>query len=123
MPSSCSACTLSQASFGLVRKRGPSGVPPAIDAQHPPGVSKGLGHHMAMLTQDRLILPCALADELLHGLNAAPFDSHGHRLDRLALQRQHLALHVLLSPPCLLAPLEQGAEFRVGGLQLLPPPA
>ena len=62
---------------------------------------------LPVLLQQLLVLPSALANELLHGLNVAPFQDHRHWLDRLLFERQHQSLQILVSPVCLLSAVVQ----------------
>ncbi len=65
-----------------------------------PCPSIGGEHHFA-------IGPRALADKLLHGLDIAIIQSLGHRLNRFALDLEHLASHILQRPETLLLTAER----------------
>jgi hypothetical protein len=82
-------------------------------------LAQRLGDKLLVLGQHRVVIPGPEADELLHRLHVAADQRVGHRLDRLALQRQQLPLQVLQRPATLLRPLEQRGELAMVGLQLV----
>ena len=74
----------------------------AVDNDHAIGFPQGLLDEFPMLTEQGVILPQALPDELLHRLDIATLQGQRHGLDRLARQGQQEPLPILEAPVGLL---------------------
>ncbi len=99
----------------------------AIQNQHPVRLAQRRRDQALVLGEDRVVVPGALADELLqrphlaHGVRPRTQQPQGHRLDVLAPhvgQQQPAQIH--LGPRPLLASGKQGSEVGMVGGQFLP---
>ena len=72
-----------------------------------------------MTLQHCLVVPGAVADELLHPLDVAIRWRQRHRLDRFALEVQQLPVEVGERPVALLSPAKERGEVRMLSDQFL----
>ena len=87
-----------------------------IQDQHAAGcVTQGLRDQLLVVREDGLVVPGALADELLQRLDIAAGQGEGHRLNRLALQVEQLAVEIGQRPVALLGTPEEWGELGVVG--------
>ena len=85
----------------------------AIDNVHSVRFAQGLIHQAPVLLQQRVVLPLALSNKLLHRLDIAAVQRQRHRLDRFALDGQHQPLQILIPPMSLFLTVVQIRKRRV----------
>jgi hypothetical protein len=90
----------------------------AIDDPHPIGLIPRLVHQGPVFMQQRGILPLPLPNTWLHGLDIAPYQLQGHRLDGLPLKGRHQPLQILGAPLGLCFAVIQLRKYRTGVHQL-----